>query len=131
MRGWLLGSVIAIAACGGPTTPVEQPPAREPVPVVRIPEPTVGPALHPDVIRRVMKRDIETIRACFALATTTGSPAVEFTIAADGTVASVSAAGLPAPIATCVADVIRTIRFPPLTGGGTMIVRYPIVFPPA
>ncbi len=91
-----------------------------------------GKYLDKRVISDAIKRHRAAIRACYetALAATpglTGKVTVAFTIGGDGRVASSKAQGLP-PVEGCVADVIRTIEFPPPEGGGSVNVSYPFSF---
>ncbi|HVK78120.1 MAG TPA: AgmX/PglI C-terminal domain-containing protein [Kofleriaceae bacterium] len=59
-----------------------------------------------------------------------GTVTVSFVIAADGTVVSAEASGVDPEVAECVAKLFRSLRFPKVTGGGMVQVRYPITFGP-
>ncbi len=59
-----------------------------------------------------------------------GKIAVSFTISSTGAVSSASATGFDATVATCVATVIKSVRFPAPSGGGSVQVNYPFIFKP-
>jgi len=85
------------------------------------------------IIRRFVKANLTPIRACYEkqLAgnpTLAGTVQVSFYITPKGSVASATASGVDAAVASCVAGVIRTIRFPRPKGGGGVQVNYPFSF---
>lgn len=118
------------------------PPVASPTPVVPGPVPAdaeVRGALGRDVIRRVVRRHVSEVRACYeqGLAvdpTLAGAVSVSFFIGGSGTVdsAQVSASSLAGPQATAVSDCVvarvRTWVFPAPDGGGVVAVNYPFVF---
>jgi hypothetical protein len=57
-----------------------------------------------------------------------GTVQVQFFIKPDGTVASAAASGVDPDVATCVANVIRSLAFPKPAGGGGVLVNYPVTF---
>lgn len=98
---------------------------------------TIG-AIQPSVIDQVVKRHLASIRYCYQRElqkqpTLAGKLSVKFTIAADGSVSSATAAsttlGSPA-VEACVAGRFLKMEFPPLKGGGVAVVRYPFWFSP-
>jgi hypothetical protein len=54
-----------------------------------------------------------------------GTVQVQFFIKPDGTVASAAASGVDPAVASCVADVIKSLAFPKPNGGGGVQVNYP------
>lgn len=101
------------------------------VPRIEVREPTVGPAYPPENIRRVVRRHVAAVRACYARgARDAASPRIlSFTIGADGAVIDVRIADEPAgesPVVACLRAEIATWRFPAPPGGGTVRVRYPL-----
>ncbi|MFL5319866.1 MAG: adventurous gliding motility protein GltG [Myxococcaceae bacterium] len=99
-------------------------------------EPTVMGSLDKELIRQVIKRNINQIRYCYESQLTrnpklSGKVSVKFVISASGTVAqsqvAQSTAG-NAELETCVAGRVRTWVFPKPKGGGVVIVTYPFVF---
>jgi hypothetical protein len=56
---------------------------------------------------------------------------VTLLIGSDGSVVSSTGSGFDAKVDACVADVIKSILFPPPAGGGTMQVNYPFTFRPS
>lgn len=125
-----------------PVSPPVSPPVAAPTPVAPGPVPAdaeVRGALGRDVIRRVVRRHVSEIRACYeqGLAvdpTLAGAVSVSFFIGGSGTVdsAQVSASSLAGPQATAVSDCVvarvRTWVFPAPDGGGVVAVNYPFVF---
>lgn len=101
-------------------------------------DPIVLGALDRSLVSEVVKRNLNPIRYCYqrelaknpALA---GKVVVKFTIAADGSVsaASVSSTTLgDAAVESCVVGRFLRMQFPPATGGGIVIVSYPLTFAP-
>jgi hypothetical protein len=85
--------------------------------------------LGKSIIRRKVKKSLDQIIACYeqhlsvdpALA---GTLEARFTIEADGTVSAATASGVHTDVGTCVAEVIKGIRFPK-PKKGTVQVTYP------
>ncbi|HEY4055996.1 MAG TPA: AgmX/PglI C-terminal domain-containing protein [Kofleriaceae bacterium] len=107
--------------------------------VATTPEPKFGPAiasdgLDKDIIRRYIKRKVDAFSYCYekqlmSNPSLSGTINAQFLIAPNGTVQAASATGL-GDTAGCVADVIKTIKFP-ATAGGNVQVSYPFTFHPA
>ncbi len=100
--------------------------------VVCVVAPAVG---HPDPspIRHAIRIRMPVFRACYTEELAKhpgleGKVIATFTIATTGKVTESRARGLPV-VEDCVAKVIRTITFPPIRKGST-IVNYPFVFVP-
>ena len=99
-------------------------------------EPTVMGSLDKELIRQVIKRNVNQIRYCYESQLTRypkleGKVSVKFVISASGAVASSQVAGSTAgnaELETCVAGRVRTWMFPKPKGGGVVIVTYPFVF---
>ena len=95
-------------------------------------------ALDKAVIDDVIRDDMDGIRSCYQKALTReptleGRLVTKFVIGADGWVERAELAtdqiGDDA-LADCILDHVETLEFPPPTGGGIVIVRYPFVFSP-
>ncbi|MCW5805868.1 MAG: AgmX/PglI C-terminal domain-containing protein [Deltaproteobacteria bacterium] len=89
--------------------------------------------LDPNVIRRVIRKDLAKFTACYEQALATdpaleGSVSVSFKILADGTVAEASAKGMPA-IDACIERAVSAVVFPKMRS--VVQVTYPFVFRPA
>ena len=101
----------------------------------RMPAVTPGPPiaqgdLDKPVIRRVVSKHRDKIVYCYEKALLAkpglaGTVMVQFFIAPTGKVTSVSAHGVAPEVASCVAEVIKQLEFPPPTGGGGVQVNYP------
>jgi hypothetical protein len=103
-------------------------------------EPKLGPpvirgALDKEVIRRVIKDHIAQIRYCYERELVRdpgafGKITTRFTIGPEGTVVDVdikeSFAG-DRQLSSCIAEKIRTWRFPKPKGGGVVVVHYPFL----
>jgi hypothetical protein len=88
-----------------------------------------------EAIRRSIRRHLPKIHACYdkALATKPkleGRIDARFEIAPSGSVSSSTASGLDPDVATCVADVIKTIPFPKPKPPKAIVVNYPFSFKP-
>ncbi len=102
-------------------------------------EPMVMGSLDKELIRQVIKRNINQIRYCYESQLTRypklqGKVAVKFVISASGSVASSQVAQSTAnnaELETCVAGRVRTWIFPKPKGGGVVIVTYPFIFKPS
>jgi hypothetical protein len=103
------------------------------VPTVSIGQPSAEGDLDKAIIRRYIKRNIQKIQYCYekqllAKPTLAGTVQAQFFITPNGTVAQSSGNGLDGEVASCVADVIRSIEFPKPKGGGGVQVNYPFTF---
>jgi Ca-activated chloride channel family protein len=104
-------------------------------PAVRGAAPTVAGMLSPDVIRRVVLRNVTQVRRCYEMALTRtlrleGRLAVRFTVGPTG---AVVADELTAPLGDaafqqCVLEAVRRWVFPAPAGGGVVTVTYPFNF---
>ncbi len=105
------------------------------VPPVRIGSPTVSGDLDKATIRRYIRRKLPQIKYCYEKQLLTnsklgGTVSTNFLIAPDGSVKSSSASGVGGKVSSCVAGIIKTIKFPKPRGGGLVQVRYPFRFNP-
>ena len=105
------------------------------VPQVRIGQPQVVGELDRAIIRRYIKRNIPRISFCYervllAKPRLAGTVTVQFLITATGATSGVQANGVDPEVARCIAGVIGAIEFPRPHGGGSVQVRYPLVFSP-
>jgi hypothetical protein len=108
------------------------------IPKVAVKEATVGPgSLAPDVIRRVIQRNMSALKSCYERELTKsptleGKVVVSFTIGKDGNVASVSDASEPAfpekKVTMCLLMRFKQMQFPKPDGGGVVNVKYPLIF---
>jgi hypothetical protein len=85
------------------------------------------------IVRQYVRQKLSRIRTCYErelLEDTNleGTLVTDFQIGSDGSVQGVTASGLNADVESCVADAIRSIRFPAPKGGGRARVRYPFHF---
>ena len=92
-------------------------------------------ALDREAIRGGIKAHIGKIKYCYekellADPSLQGTVQATFTIGATGRVVSSTATGINARLATCIADAVAAIEFPPPAGGGNVNVTYPFVFRP-
>jgi TonB family protein len=115
-------------------------PSAEPgVPDVIPGQAQVRGTLDKEIIRRVIRRHIDDVKACYELELASrpvlgGRVTVQFTIAATGqVVASVlQASTLGSPrVENCIVQTVRRWEFPKPLGGGIVIVSYPFVLTPA
>lgn len=118
LRGLPADEVGATACDGVPRTPSGQP----------------NPQLELDkpIIRRYIKQNLEKIQHCYeeqlrSNPKLVGTVNVEFFIAPSGRVTNSTASGVDPEVASCVADVIKSIEFPKSKGGGVH-VNYPFNF---
>ena len=103
------------------------------VPTDIIGRPIIGGDLDKDIIRRYIKRSIQSIAYCYEkqlLATPglEGTVTVQFLIAPNGTVQGSSGSGLNSAVSSCVASIVGNIKFPAPKNGGTVQVNYPFNF---
>src|SRR6266508_4153606 len=100
---------------------------------------TVRGALDKEIIRRIVRRNINQVRYCYdqALAkqpTLAGRLVVQFTVAPMGNVlaAVVGSTTLGSPaVESCVVAAVKRWEFPKPEGGGLVIVSYPFQLTPA
>jgi TonB family protein len=96
-------------------------------------------SLASDVIRRYIRRNLNSIRYCYEQELVrrpdlAGRVAVQFVISGQGSVSSstVNSSTLGDPAAEqCVARAVQRIGFPETDDGGVVIVTYPFLFQPA
>ncbi len=85
------------------------------------------------IIRRYIRRKLGAFTACYEKqllvdSKISGTVETEFTIDSIGRTRDITATGLDAEVASCVATVIETIRFPASKNGGLTKVHYPFTF---
>jgi len=102
-------------------------------PSIRIGNASATGALDKNIIRRYIRRQLPRIRNCYEKRllvepTLAGTVVITFTIAANGTVATVASRGMDSEVGRCVEGAIKRIQFPKPKGGGTVEVRYPFAF---
>lgn len=91
-------------------------------------------AAYPDKspIRRAIRAQMGRFRACYEAALVkdpklAGNVVAKFTIDVKGDVVESTAEGMP-PIDRCIADVVKTIKFPAY--GSVVKINYPFAFAP-
>lgn len=103
-------------------------------------EPIVLGAIDTDAIARAIAAHRDRIKACYEREINAENPnlagrvGIRFVIGASGSVntAAVSSSSLRnANTEQCVVEVIKSIAFPPVRGGGIAEVTYPFVFKPS
>ena len=104
------------------------------VPPVTISQANIIGDYDKSIIRRYIKRNIDKISYCYehqllAHPGISGEVLVQFFIQPDGSVGSSVGKGMDATVASCVADVVKSIEFPAPRGG--VQVNYPFTFRPA
>lgn len=138
---------IGLIGRGGGTSPVgsgsgsgygrigaHRPPPSNPT--ISPSQPVVVGAMDKDVLRRVILRNRNRFKYCYQrqLATNPnlqGKVVTRFVIGPDGNVATVQDAGSTlsdSTVIACVHRTFKTMMFPQPTGGGVVIVTYPLVF---
>ena len=106
------------------------------VPDVIVGPSTVRGSLDKDIIRRIVRRNINQVRYCYTQGLTAppsleGRAVVQFTIAPTGQVlASVLQSSTLNAVAveSCVVNAVKRWEFPKPDGGGLVIVSYPFQF---
>lgn len=110
---------------------------RTAIPVLRIPEPTVGPSasIAPETITRIFIRSARAalhdcyLRELIAEPALTGTLLTEFLVVKDGTVRSAQVIhGLTPGLDACVLAQIKQTEFPHPVHGDQVLVRYPFNF---
>jgi hypothetical protein len=86
-----------------------------------------------DFIRRVIRKHMAAFARCYERlpeggSQPSGSVTTRFVILADGRVSQPEASGLTPEVDACVARTLASIRFPRISGGGTVLVSYPFTF---
>jgi hypothetical protein len=128
-RGARAGDGYGIAGGGGGL-----PGRKAGVPNVIISQANVIGEYDKSIIRRYIKRNLDKIAYCYerellAHPGIVGEINVQFFIQPNGSVGSSAGKGFDASVASCVADVVKTIEFPAPHGG--VQVNYPFNFRPA
>jgi hypothetical protein len=105
------------------------------VPPTKVGTPTVKGQLDVEIIKRYVKRYLAKVTYCYekALLATpglAGTVTVDFTIGADGKVATSSARGVDADVSTCVGAAIKAIEFPAPSDGKVVSVNQAFTFVP-
>lgn len=110
------------------------------VPRVRLRPATVTGTLSPEIVRRVVMRNMGQFQYCYTRinadggALPAGSGEVAFVIGPMGQVLSSTpqAPSSPAlaPVLACIAASVQRFQFPAPEGGGVVTVRYPLAFDP-
>lgn len=110
---------------------------RSRVPKPRIGTPSIVGDLDRNIIRRHIRRKLAQITYCYEKQLMVhpglhGTVVTQFQISPVGTVLHMAATGLgESAVASCVGEVLATLRFPRPRGGGIVNVRYPFTFQPA
>ncbi len=102
------------------------------VPAVSIGQPSMTGSLDKSFIRRYLHRHTQKITYCYERELLSrpqlhGTIETHFTIGENGQVLAVTATGFDDKVAACVADVIKRVDFPPVSGS-TIQVNYPFTF---
>jgi hypothetical protein len=112
------------------------PPGQQPRPKrgLTAGKPTVKGGLGPEIVRRVTKRHASEIQFCYekrllADPNAGGLLVAKLVIATDGTVKSVTAAGIHAEVEACVIARIKSWSFPTFTGD-MMVISLPYTMQP-
>jgi hypothetical protein len=112
---------------GGLRQHVPQPPRYS------YPTAITGDGLDKSIIKRYIKRSEASISYCYekellARPGLGGSVTIQFLISTSGDVQSSTGDGFDGTVASCVANVIKTIRFPAPKDGSNVTVNYPFTF---
>ena len=102
-------------------------------PQVRVAPPTVSGMLSPEVIRRVVLRNLGQVTHCHEQAlganpNASGRVVIRFVIGGNGAVQSSAVAASSYPVASgaqCIANAVHRWQFPSPEGGGLVTVSYP------
>jgi hypothetical protein len=90
--------------------------------------------LDRELIRRYIRQKTAQFQHCYERRLIVqhdleGTVTLQFTIAGSGQVTSANASGMDSEVASCSADVVRSIQFPrPHNGGVVNVSRYPLTF---
>ncbi len=103
------------------------------VPEPKIGRPSIAGDLDKAIIRRYIRRKLPSIKYCYEKQLLvdkglSGTVNTNFQISPQGSVLSSTASGVSGSVSSCVAGVIKTIKFPKPKGGGIVQVRYPFIF---
>jgi len=107
----------------------------EPTDLVTLGDMIATGAIDKDVVRRVVRDNLAKLQYCYekillANPGIEGRVLVTFTIAIEGSVSDVTATGIHPEVETCVAEKVRTFKFP-RPDAGKVEVSYPFTFKPA
>lgn len=102
-------------------------------PSTDIGRPVIGGDLDRSIIRRYIRQNIDKISYCYEKQLLSkpglaGTVSVQFLIAGNGSVQASSGAGVDGEVSSCVAGVIKNIKFPAPKNGGNVQVNYPFNF---
>jgi hypothetical protein len=105
---------------------------QKPVPVTVLGQPVAQGGFDKAIIRRYIRGNLPKIQYCYekqqlSKPALTGRLVVQFYILPSGRVASAAGSGVDPEVASCVADVIKTVEFPKPRNGGVAVV-YPFNF---
>jgi TonB family protein len=108
------------------------------VPAVRQARAEVKGSLDKDIIRRIVRAHINDVRSCYNQGLTKnpnlqGRVAITWTIDKTGKVteSKVQESSVEDPaVAPCIADAVKTWKFPKPKGGGQVVVTYPFNLSP-
>jgi TonB family protein len=100
---------------------------------------SVRGSLDKEIIRRIVRRNINQVRFCYQEALTRhpsleGRLVTQFTIAPTGRVlaAMIESSTLKElSVEACVVNAVKRLEFPAPEGGGLVMVSYPFTFSPA
>lgn len=128
-KGSHLGNGYGLDLGHGPGLPGHHPTAPQP----HMGEAHVVGEYDKSIIRRYIKRSIDKVTYCYehellAHPDLGGEVLVQFFIQPNGTVGSSAGKGFDQTVASCVADVVKTIEFPAPGDGGGIQVNYPFNF---
>lgn len=134
LRALLLALLLAPAAAiaGDPA------PAAEPAAAAGTEEPALVGSLTKEQVETTMRQNLGRVRGCYsrllrADPKAAGTVTVRLSVAGDGKVSEAAIASstlADEALQTCVADKVRTFRFPKAKDGGSTQVTYPFVFAP-
>ncbi len=109
---------------------------KDVAPRVRLGNLSTAGDLDKNIIHRYLRRKLPRLEYCYekqllAEPGLEGTVVANFQIGPSGAVVGSAALGIDKKVSSCVADVIKSIRFPKPKGGGIVQVRYPIDFRPS
>ena len=107
-------------------------------PKVRQAKADVKGTMDKDIIRRIVRANINDVRLCYNQGLVKnpalkGRVSIQFTIAPSGAVAvsSVQESTMSdAAVGQCIAKAVKRWKFPPPEGGGNVVVEYPFILEP-
>ena len=97
---------------------------------VWISQPSIQGSLDKEIIRRTISRRIGAIKTCYERWSGEQAPrGIEFVIGPSGNVQHVELGpGVGANLAACLRRAMHEMKFPAPEGGGSVSVRYPLMF---